>query len=248
MRRTDWAIFVALMLMTMATLSFMPPEAAQTAQGGPALPGTVVATPRPSDAAVPAPTITPEPSATPTKRATLTPLPTFTASPTPTPTSSPTPTLTPFPFDTHSELPRYVFVNQESQHVYVFEQGTLVRDIPCSTGLPDPSKYTPAWTGVVGKYWGTFFAFEAYADEAWYLYKSDGSILIHSLPYTMQDGAKIYQDRDALGVRPASHGCIRISPEDAEWFTAWEPAGVPIDVTDPFLDKWRARLAEREVD
>jgi hypothetical protein len=103
-------------------------------------------------------------------------------------------------------LPRYVFIDQESQHMYIFEQGTLVRDILCSAGLPDPDKYTPAWSGVVGKYWGTFFAFEVYADEAWYLYKSDGSILIHSLPYTLQDDAKVYQDRDALGVSMGTGG------------------------------------------
>jgi len=30
-----------------------------------------------------------------------------------------------------------------------------------------------------------------------------------------------------------------VSPEDAAWFTAWGPQGVPITVTDPFLDKWR---------
>ena len=123
--------------------------------------------------------------------------------------------------------------------MYVFERGRLVRDIPCSTGLPDSDKYTPAWSGQIGEYWGTFYAFDVYADEAWYLYKSAGSILIHGLPYTLQNGYKVYQDRNALGVRPASHGCIRISPEDAEWFTAWEPEGVSITVSDPYLDRWR---------
>ena len=123
--------------------------------------------------------------------------------------------------------------------MYVFEDGQLVRDIPCSTGLADSDKYTPAWSGQIGEYWGTFYAFDVYADEAWYLYKSAGSILIHGLPYTLQNGYKVYQDRNALGVRPASHGCIRISPEDAEWFTAWEPEGVSITVSDPYLDRWR---------
>ena len=38
----------------------------------------------------------------------------------------------------------------------------------------------------MGEYWGTFFAEGLYADDAWYLYKSEGSILIHSLPYTYE--------------------------------------------------------------
>jgi len=130
-------------------------------------------------------------------------------------------------------------VDQGTQHLYVFVEGALVRDIPCSTGLPDADSYTPAWTGEVGEYWGTFFAYEVYADEAWYLYKSDGSILVHSLPYTLTNDAKVYQDRDALGVRPASHGCIRISPEDAAWFTSWGPGGVLMTISDPHREKWQ---------
>jgi hypothetical protein len=161
---------------------------------------------------------------------------------------TPTPTATPYPFDTRSDLARYIYVDQNTQHMFIFEHGELLRDIPCSAGLPDGHTYTEAWSGEVGKYWGTFFAFDVYADEAWYLYKSAGSILIHSLPYTLQNGYKVYQDRDALGVRPASHGCIRISPEDAQWFTAWGPQGVPITVSDPYREKWFEILATPEAE
>jgi len=149
-------------------------------------------------------------------------------------------TATPWPFDTRADLPRYLYVDQEAQYLYVFENGVLVRDIPCSTGLPYSSTYTPAWSGVVGDYWGTFFAYDVYADEAWYLFKSDGSILIHSLPYTLtaESGEKVYQDADALGVRPASHGCIRLAPEDAAWFTAWNPRGVPITINALDRERW----------
>lgn len=128
--------------------------------------------------------------------------------------------------------------------MYVFEGGTLVRDIPCSAGLPDPHTYTPAWDGEVGEYWGTFFAYEVYADEAWYLFKSDGSILVHSLPYTLENDSKVYYDRDALGVRPTSHGCIRLSPEDAAWFTAWGPEGAAMTISDPAREKWRSPVPE----
>ena len=147
-----------------------------------------------------------------------------TVSPTPSPTPSPAPSVV-------STEERFIFVDQDTQSVHVYEDGVEIRRMPCSTGLPGPQMNTPAWEGVVGEYWGTFFAYDVYADEAWYLFKSLGSILIHSSPYTIENGVKVYQDTEILGVRPASHGCIRLSPEDALWFTEWEPEGVPIVIT-----------------
>jgi len=126
--------------------------------------------------------------------------------------------------------------------MFIFERGALLRDLPCSAGLPDGDKYTPAWSGTVGEYWGTFFAFDVYADDAWYLYQSAGSILVHSLPYVLRNGHKVYLDRDALGVRPASHGCVRLAPEDAVWLTEWNPEGVAMVVSEPYRSKWFALL------
>ena len=190
---------------------------------------------------------TPIPTASPTAMPTVT-LPAVvqrkTATPVPTMPPTATPTATPFLFDTHPELARFIYVDQATQHMWVFENGQLLRDIPCSTGLPTDTTYTEAWTGAVGGYWGTFFAFDVFADEAWYLYPSLGSILVHSLPYVMRNGYKVYLDRDALGVRPASHGCIRIAPEDADWFTAWGPEGVLMTITDPYLEMWSERLGQ----
>jgi lipoprotein-anchoring transpeptidase ErfK/SrfK len=116
--------------------------------------------------------------------------------------------------------------------MHVFEDGVEIRTIPVSTGKPGPTTTTPAWSGVVGEYRGTFFAFGVYVDEAWFLFKSLGSILIHSAPYVYEDGKKVYQDLEALGKHPASHGCIRLHPDDARWFTEWEPRGVPIVITE----------------
>ena len=239
MKRTEWIGLFGLMLLTMFTLAVAPPRSR------PANPeiAAVLGTPTPTMSATATPTAsptqTPLPTSTPTVTRTLTPVPSATSTPkTPTMTPPP-PTATPWPFDTHSDLARFIFVDQGTQHMYVFSHGQLERLVPCSTGLPDGDKYTPAWTGEVGQYWGTFFAFDVYADEAWYLYKSDGSILVHSLPYVWENGYKVYLDRDALGVRPASHGCIRISPEDAEWLTQWNPEGVLMAVSDPYREKWR---------
>jgi lipoprotein-anchoring transpeptidase ErfK/SrfK len=136
-------------------------------------------------------------------------------------------------------MDRFIYIDQSVQRIFVFESGRLIRDIACSTGAPTPEKYTPAWSGQVGYYHGTFFSFDVYADDAWYLFQHDGAILIHSLPYTLENGAKVYQDGMFLGVRPVSHGCIRISPENARWLTDWNPEGAEIVITDPYPEKWQ---------
>lgn len=189
----------------------------------------------------PSPTATPIP--TPTPLATATPVPTFTATPAATAAPSPPPfpdqpLPTPEPFLV--DLARsygldpagtYIVVNQNTQRMTVVEDGLVVRVIPISTGDPDKGWYTPGWSGTVGEFWGTFTANGVSADDAWYLFQAGGSILIHSLPYTLlPDGTKAYQGRDELGIFPASRGCIRIDPEDASWFTHWGPYGVPIVV------------------
>ncbi len=249
MTRERWGFIVLLIVASTLLLSFRNPQGAVGTRPSPEASTltpepTATQEPTPLPVALALPTREPSPTVMPLPTWTPVPTPTFETSPTPAPTLTPTP----WPFDTRPDLPRYLYVDQNTQHLYVFEQGTLVRDIPCSTGLPYSNTYTPAWSGVVGEYWGTFFAYGVYADEAWYLYKSDGSILIHSLPYTVtvEGGPKEYFDAEALGVRPASHGCIRISPEDAAWLTEWNPAGVPITVSDPYREKWLAILGPQE--
>jgi lipoprotein-anchoring transpeptidase ErfK/SrfK len=113
----------------------------------------------------------------------------------------------------------------------VVKDGLLVRTMPISSGDPDRGWYTPGWSGKVGPYWGTFTANGVTADDAWYLFQAGGSILIHSVPYTVAaDGSKVYQGLEDLGVFPASRGCIRIAPEEARWLTQWGPYDVPIVV------------------
>lgn len=123
----------------------------------------------------------------------------------------------------------FVLVNQNAQRMTVVENGVVVRELAISTGDPDKGWYTPAWAGRIGEYWGTFSANGVSADNAWFLFKAGGSILIHSAPYTLApDGSKLYQGVDDLGIFPASRGCIRVSPEDAVWFTNWGPYDTPI--------------------
>ncbi len=189
--------------------------------------------------ATPSPTAGPSPTVTPL--ATATPLPT--SEPEVTPDAAPveievTAVPLPTPDSFVEQVVRdagidpagsFVLVNQNAQRMTVVKDGAVVRELAISTGDPDKGWYTPAWTGNIGEFWGTFTANGVSADNAWYLFKAGGSILIHSAPYTQaEDGSKLYQGMDELGVFPASRGCIRISPDDARWFTDWGPYDVPI--------------------
>lgn len=185
-------------------------------------------------ATLPAPTPTPIPTPT-APPAGATPVPAAAEEVAPQP-AQPLPTPDPFLVEVargHGIDPAgtYVIANQNAQRMTIVEEGHVLRTLPISTGDPDRGWYTPAWSGKIGEYWGTFTANGATADEAWYLFQANGSILIHSAPYTLApDGSKLYQGLDELGIFPASRGCIRLAPEDARWFSDWGPYQVPIVV------------------
>jgi lipoprotein-anchoring transpeptidase ErfK/SrfK len=197
-----------------------------------------------------APTATPTPTATTAATVAPSPTPTETpavkASPRVTDVVAPTATLMP----TRTNVPNYtpeqrmLVVDQDSQTMLVYENEVEIRRLPVSTGAPVANAFTPAWQGKVGPFWGkaAFRNTNLWADYIWYLFPgSEGSILIHSVPYTRSGEAKVYDNLEALGVRPASAGCVRISPEDAEWLAAWNPVGVPIEIT-----QWSGEIAPVE--
>jgi lipoprotein-anchoring transpeptidase ErfK/SrfK len=210
--------------------------------------------PTPTAAAAESTPVIPEPTPTPPAETGETPAATPLA-PTPTPTewpldklASPSPTVTatrgpaftptrpavPFGTPTIPATGRFLLVNQDEQKMHVYENGVEIHTIPVSTGAPVANAFTPPWRGAVGDYWGggPFRDTDYWADYMWYLFPGEeGSILIHSVPYLRSGDLKIYDRPDALGVRPASHGCVRISPEEAEWLKGWDPVGVPIEIT-----------------
>jgi lipoprotein-anchoring transpeptidase ErfK/SrfK len=202
-----------------------------------ALAGPAPVTPEPT------PTQYPEIGETPTAAPTPTPatqpldktaVPSPTATATRRPAATPTRLAVPFGTPTIPATGRFLLVNQDEQMMRVYENGVEIRAIPVSTGAPVANAFTPPWRGVVGDYWGggPFRDTNFWADYMWYLFPGEeGSILIHSVPYLRSGDMKIYDRPDALGVRPASHGCVRISPQEAEWLKAWDPVGTPIEIT-----------------
>lgn len=158
-----------------------------------------------------------------------------------TPTISPTPisvprltTMTVTPPTQHGKA---LVVNQSTQALYVYEDGQEIKALPVSTGKRQ--SYTPAFEGRIGRYTETLYGYGTLADHAWYLTEATGAIYLHGAPYIQQvNGEKVYQDLEALGIRPSSHGCIRLHPLDAAWLARWDPYGVPILITQPDFERF----------
>jgi len=128
---------------------------------------------------------------------------------------------------------RALYVDQLYQTMFVYENGQIIRSIPVSTGLPTRTTLTKSWLGTVGVDKGAGRVYYGYTvDYKWQLYKDlYGNILIHSVPYTTSNQSRYYDQPEALGVRPTSHGCIRVGETDAAWLKGWNPTGAAIYIS-----------------
>lgn len=91
----------------------------------------------------------------------------------------------------------------------------LVRTMVCSTGrsgTPTPTGTFSSGTGP-GARWHFFKKFNCWAQYAYYI---QGDIMFHSVLYGSKEGSVTRSSVNNLGSR-ASHGCVRLSVEDAQW-------------------------------
>ena len=121
-------------------------------------------------------------------------------------------------------MPYKLVVDVSDQRVYAYswsggEFSNLVREMTCSTGKKDTPTPLGTFTATTGRgaRWHYFKKFECWAQYAWYI---EGDILFHSVLYSEKDDpAPTKSSVRNLGKR-ASHGCVRLSVEDAKWI--WE--------------------------
>lgn len=130
--------------------------------------------------------------------------------------------------------PYVVKVSTADQRVYVYgldnnnEYTQLVRTMKCSTGkdaTPTPKGTFQATTGP-GARWHYFKKYNCWAQYAYYI---EGDILFHSVLYNQKDGPVTQSSVNNLG-RKASHGCVRLSVEDAKWLYQNCPAKTKVIV------------------
>jgi lipoprotein-anchoring transpeptidase ErfK/SrfK len=211
---------------------------------------------------MPTPSPTPEPTPTPT--------------PEPTPTPSPTPEPTAYQSEeyplaakslrTH-EGGRYAeeeklnddptlfraVVDLTNQVVFVYkadENGkytVLVREMICSSGIEETNR-SPRGTFTMGEDYKRFAYFVNFGCYAQYWSQIRGSIYFHSVPYSERDDRYLMEEEFWKLGEPASHGCIRLLPDDAHWIYLYLCPGSTVIITDEYErdEELRARLLPKE--
>ncbi|MGE5483841.1 MAG: L,D-transpeptidase [Ignavibacteriales bacterium] len=112
-----------------------------------------------------------------------------------------------------SEL--WVEVDQSEQRVFIHQGSKVIRTFVASTGLPDSP--TPNGTFRIENR-GEWFYSGKYKQGGryWVSFLNTGEYLFHSVP--MDKNRKIIAEEAAKLGQKASHGCIRLSVDDARWF------------------------------
>lgn len=105
-----------------------------------------------------------------------------------------------------------VIVHIGNQTVNIYNNNELIKTMVCSTGK-DISP-TPKGVFVTGNK-GTSFFSDKYGEGAYYWTSFYGNYLFHSVPFDKNKNI-IQAEVSKLGEK-ASHGCVRLSLENAKW-------------------------------
>ena len=107
----------------------------------------------------------------------------------------------------------------------------VVRQMICSTGV---NECTPVGRFTLNQRNSAertkWYAIPTYDCYVQYVTRIIGGYLFHSLPYAEKDESTLDAEAAALLGTPASHGCIRLRPEDAEWIAKNCPNGTPCHI------------------
>ena len=133
--------------------------------------------------------------------------------------------------------PYKLVVDVSDQRVYIYQWngssfGTCIKEMICSTGMKGASTETPLGTfqmdGPTGT--GEWYWFSSYKCYAKWASRIVGGILFHSVIYSK---GKVLNKTSVrkLGKR-ASHGCIRLTVEDAQWIYENCPSGTTVVIQD----------------
>jgi lipoprotein-anchoring transpeptidase ErfK/SrfK len=125
-----------------------------------------------------------------------------------------------------------VIVSIADQKTYIYKDSNLVRTAVCSTGIEDGDNDTPLGDYILnesGTKRGKFFYSKKVGEGARYWVGFIGGVyLFHSVPVT-EDNKIIATEAAKLGT-PASHGCVRLSMDDAKWFYETVPDGAKVHI------------------
>ena len=116
----------------------------------------------------------------------------------------------------------FINVNKQNQKTYIYKgkanNWILLKTCPCSTGISGDE--TPSGSFSI-KEKGDWFFSDKYAQGGKYWSQITGDILFHSIPFA-KDRTTIL---DYTMNKPSSHGCVRLSIDDAKWIYDNIPKG-----------------------
>ena len=117
-------------------------------------------------------------------------------------------------------------VSLQDQRVYVRDGSQLLYTMYASTGMDDS---TPRGSFRIQSERGDHFYNPSEGMGARYYtsFLNHGVFLFHSVP-TDSSGSYIKEEADLLGIRPSSHGCIRLTVPDSLWIMQSVPIGTPV--------------------
>jgi len=119
-----------------------------------------------------------------------------------------------------------VVVDTDDQKVYIYKDNALYKTFICSTGL-EGGYETPEGIYMIGSRGPSFYT-QKYNQGAYHWVRFNKGYLFHSVPFD-KDKNIIASEVDKLGTK-ASHGCIRLTLDDAKWFYDNIPAGTVVIV------------------
>lgn len=135
----------------------------------------------------------------------------------------------PFPIGSSQRIESDYVVQVDlcTQRLYIFHKGEQIRQMVCSSGLPLDDNNTPTGRFMLnetGKKKGLWFYSRTFQEGAQYWVGFIGGIyLFHTVP--MDINQKVIPKEEAKLGQPASHGCVRLSKNDAKWFYETIPNG-----------------------
>ena len=121
--------------------------------------------------------------------------------------------------------------NLAEQKLFIYDREDLIYTMIISSGLADEVNQTPTGHFEIQPIRGESF-FNQELDEGalnYVSFKDNGVYLFHSVPVNQALEVNV-AEAEKLGTK-ASHGCIRLSLPDSEWFYATIQAGTPVEIT-----------------
>ncbi|GAQ25068.1 MULTISPECIES: L,D-transpeptidase [Tepidanaerobacter] len=122
-----------------------------------------------------------------------------------------------------------VIVDLSEQKVDIYENDKIIKTFSCSTGLDENNCSTPEGLYRIGERGDSFYS-PNYKQVGYYWVRFNNNYLFHSVPFD-ENKKIIEEEAEKLGQK-ASHGCIRLSLDDALWFYNSMPRGTPVIITD----------------